>query len=211
MAEDTNELEENIPSEVYSFPNDVKDNLVGVLQSEYSSLKAEQTTRIAIRENTYLTNFLAIGAILSVAFSSDPIEYSFFLLIPVISTCIYWVYLNNDLMISKLQLFFEQEFPLKVLNTLNSSDENYNYKIEDVLDKISTWELFHRNEDKFRSLRKFMNTLFLVIGFVGINISAILLTFSLAIKGNNLFLGIWIFDLILTLVVIISLLYTKDW
>jgi len=185
------------------------DKLIAILQSEYQSLKAEQTYRITIRENAFISNFLAIGVVVSISFTSNPINISILLLIPLISSCICWVYLNNDIMISKFRLYFTTEFPEKVIQTLSIGNENFSR--EEVLSIIGSWEHFHRKHDKYRKIRKVLNTFFVFLGFIVISISSLIVTAQLTFSSLKFDVVIWIFDSILIAIMLIALIITKDW
>lgn len=185
------------------------DKLIAILQSEYQALKAEQTYRITIRENAFISNFLAIGVVASISFTSNPINISVLLLIPLMSSCICWVYLNNDIMVSKFRLYFTNEFPEKVIQTLNRDKENFSR--EEVLSVIASWEHFHRKHDKYRKLRKVLNTFFVFLGFIVVSISSLVVTAQLTFSTLKFDVVIWIFDAILIAIMLIALIITKDW
>ena len=185
------------------------DKLIGVLQSEYQSLKAEQTGRISIRENAFISNFLAIGVVASISFTSHPININVLLLIPLTSSCICWVYLNNDIMINKLRIYFTTEFPEKVIQTLNKHEERFSRN--DVLDIIASWEHFHRKKDKYRKFRKILNTFFVFLGFVIISVSSLTVTAEVSFSSSVINISVWIFDALLTILMLVALIVTKDW
>lgn len=185
------------------------DKMICILQSEYQSLKNEQTYRISIRENAFISNFLAIGAIFSIAFASEANSYLILLLLPLVSSCICWIYLNNDIIVSKFRLYFTDEFPQRVYNVLSQQDVAI--CLEDVYEIIASWEYFHRKKDRFRKTRKILNSFFILLGFVLISATSIIIIAPVVWQSNLLFIIGWFVDIILTIVMLISLIITKDW
>ncbi len=185
------------------------DKLIAIMQSEYLALKAEQTYRITIRENAFISNFLAIGVIISISFTNQPINLMVLLLIPLVSSCICWVYLNNDIIVNKFRIYFTDEFPEKVIQIFIRSKENITR--EDILNIIASWEHFHRKKDKFRRLRKILNTFFVFLGFIVISISTMVVTAPLLFTTSRLDTIIWVFDCVLILIMLVALTVTRDW
>lgn len=185
------------------------DKLIYILQSEYQSLKNEQTYRISIRENAFISNFLAIGAIFSIAFASEANSDFILLLLPLVSSCICWVYLNNDIVVNKLRLYFTNEFPLRVHAVLSRQDANIT--LDDVYEIIASWELFHRKKDRFRKTRKILNSFFVLLGFVIISIAVIIIITPVIFQSGILFIIGWAIDITLIAIIFTSLIITKDW
>ncbi|MGD1044637.1 MAG: hypothetical protein ABR936_04805 [Bacteroidota bacterium] len=184
------------------------DNILSTLNSEYIALKYEQTARISLRETALGVNFLAASAIAAVAFNHTPPNMSVLLFIPLISSCICWVYINNDLMVTKLRIFFKEEFPKRVLMALNL--ENSPEAINRICQIIASWETYHREEDRFRKMRRFINLFFILVGYVGISLGCVILTYQYAIISGLIIKIIWAIDLSLLLAIASVLFITRD-
>src|SRR3990172_1158513 len=182
--------------------------LLGLLQSEYLALKYEQTTRISLRETALGVNFVAIAAVATIAFVKSPPNLTVVLFIPIISACICWVYLNNDIMVSRLRIFFKEEFLDRVASIYQDSSKPLNRReIEAVL---GSWEHFHRSKDSFRKLRRVFNFFFVSMGFFVSSFAAIVVTFEMILDSSILLRSIWILDVLLLSVITVALFLTRD-
>jgi hypothetical protein len=184
-------------------------SLLNFLQAEYQALKMEQTTRIAIRENAIYVNFVAVAAIATVAFAQSPPKLPVLLAIPFCTCCMYWVYVNNDIMVTHLRKFFRDEFPRRVLTAMGKEqDAEFAGLVNRV---IGTWEHYHRSKHTFRKPRKVMNTLVVVASFLTTSVASLLATGPLAWRSRQYYLAFWLLESALTLLMLVVFFATADW
>ena len=117
-----------------------------IYQKEYLKLKDEQRSRITFRDNLIYITLVSIGAVLSYA-TSDPKNYSTFLILPLSNFVLGLIWLLNDEKISKIRQYIE-----------NSLKSNVNELFECNYKYIFGWENFHRIGKKWKR-RKFLQLL----------------------------------------------------
>lgn len=162
-----------------------------------------------IRENSIYINFLVVAAIATIAFAQQPPKLFALLAIPLSATCIYWVYLSNDIMITALRKFFTDEFPRRVLAALGKSDDEL-FK-RDLLQIIGSWEIYHRSPASRRRERKIMTTVLVLLSFLGTSLGALLLTLEPVLGVKSWYLFFWSVDVLLVLIVAGVIVGTADW
>lgn len=186
----------------------ISTDLISVLTSEYSSLKAEQTMRIGVRDNTISLNLMTLAAITTVAFAQSPINLLLLLVIPLVNAIYYWTYLNNDLLIEQLRYFLKEEFPNRVYMAFKNSEINCTNK--DITNIIGGWESYHRAKKNKRKIRKFFNSVTLFLSFLGSSLAVLIVTFDVCFNSETLPMIAWLFDLLLTLLMLYTIIKTND-
>jgi hypothetical protein len=180
--------------------------LLTILAAEYQALKAEQTARIVLRENALGANFVVVGAILTIAAALHHERIFILLLIPFAAATTYWVYLNNDIAVSTLQRFFQNEFPKQVAIALGLDPAD-----EQVSIVLGRWESYHRANTRNRALRKVGNTAFVLIGAAGTSVGALIAT-ATAVWSTNSYSewSLWVAAAVVTCGLVTALVRTSD-
>lgn len=169
--------------------------------AEYQALKAEQTARIVIRETALYTTILVMSGISAIALGQTSVHTLLFLAIPPSAFTFFWVYLNNDSMISNLRKYFSGDLQSSILETLDPVVEG---------ETVFHWEVFHRSIRRFRFVRRFINALVVFSAFFGSSLGAVVISYDAAMAAGGATQGIWEFDSILTVVMLVGILMSLD-
>lgn len=189
----------------------VAGHLITLLASEYEALKAEQTTRISIRDNVIWVNFAVIAAIVAAVLSQDPPRIAILHAIPIAVSSIYWIYLNNDLVVSALQRYFSTEFPQRVASVLSPVEAHERAASLDVVaSTLGGWESFHRTQVPHRRPRKVANTVVVLLGSVISSVAALAMTASISLRSLDAMAAIWTVNFALTAATAFALFVTRD-
>lgn len=118
--------------------SEVDDSVREVFLSEYEMLKAEQKSRIVVRDRLMYATLAALGA--TAAASVGAAQMSLLLLLPPVCVVLGWTYLVNDEHISAIGDYLRDELGPALARTLGGV-------------MVLRWETEHRR-DAGRSLRK---------------------------------------------------------
>ena len=90
------------------------------LLAEYSQLKAEQTQRIAFRDNLLRSALITIGGVFTIG-GNVKFGHEIFLIIPWLTFILGWVYLINDEKISSIGYYIKTTLSKQLETTLNKA------------------------------------------------------------------------------------------
>ncbi len=124
-----------------------KDRILQVLLQEYSTLKAEQGSRIQFRDNMLYTTIGAVGAIASVGLGgfnagAGTVRHAF-LIVPWLTAILGWTYVVNDEKITAIRRYIDKSLAKRVKDLIGTDQKDFPFG----------WEHFHRR-DKLRGERK---------------------------------------------------------
>lgn len=169
------------------------------LLAEYSALKAEQTARITLRDTTPYITIAAFGAVISTVFSGSDKSYNILLGIPVFSFCMFILYINNDRIVTKLRVYFNEILRSKVHLCIGKISE-----LEDScvpaqtfnVESVFFWENYHRSVDSGRSDRKLYHAVSLTVIYLITSIVAVVFSFASATAIGGWAAVLWHVDIV---------------
>jgi hypothetical protein len=116
--------------------------VVTVLLSEYEALKAEQRSRIGVRDQLLYATLTAIAAIATVTTSVGRLEL--LLLLPLATTVLGWTYLANDHLITEIGRYMRDQLGPRLASLVDDGTDIPMFE----------WETEHRCVDRRRAVRK---------------------------------------------------------
>lgn len=137
-----------------------------ILLAEYVALKAEQTSRIVVRDRLVYAALAASVASLALVIQSAG-RVSLLLLLPVVCTALGWTYFVNDQKISAIGTYLGQHLSRSLVVSTRGGA------------RFLTWEWFHRRDPR-RRLDKSMQLAVDLLMFVAPALSAVVVYWTAA-------------------------------
>jgi hypothetical protein len=170
-----------------------------VLLAEYDALKAEQKSRIALRDRLMYTALAALTATLALVLQPAGRPH-LLLLLPLVCVVLGWTYLANDQKISAIGGYLRRHLAPALV------------AIDGRVGEVFVWESVHRR-DRLRRLDKFLQLMVDLLIFVVPSLLATALYWAVDVRAD--LLAVSIVEAVVTLgfavrVVVAADLSTKD-
>lgn len=182
--------------------------LAPFLQAEYTALKSEQSTRIFVRENALYSVLLVIAGIVTISLTEPGTRLLILLALPPAVGCLTAIYINQDIMISRIRQYIEDELTPRLAQVASRGAPAEQGEAPGAA--LFAWERLHRSLGASRVIRKLVSTGLLVIVLGGSSAMSLFAARSTTFQQGGWIIFLWWFDAILTLGVIAALLSTIE-
>jgi len=169
---------------------------------EYSALKQEQSTRIALRETALYANLGIAATMLTIHFESTVVLASGVLLLaPLVSGVMFWIYYNNDYYVSAIGRYVTDYLAPRLLARFSSAEGAPKTSRPDLL---FAWERAHKHHSPGWWARRAVARIVLLFSFLTAPAAALVYTFP-KIPSGGVIPWEWGVDLLVSFLVLVGI------